>query len=96
MSTPRYKYTSKYVIEKVNNNKLLHIFLKKKKIYNKFIDSCLKANTSCYFIDRQSFDKHPFMAFSWAASNMLNNDRTDWCSIAIEFDKYKLHIYEEI
>ena len=31
MPKPRYKYTKKYVSEKVNNNKLLYIFLKKKK-----------------------------------------------------------------
>ena len=96
MSTPRYKYTRKYVIEKINNNKLLHIFLKKKKIYNKFIDSCLKANTSVFFIDIQSFDKQPFMAFSWCISNTLNNNDTNWGAISIEFDKYKRHMYEEV
>lgn len=96
MPVPRFKYTKKYVTEKVNNNKLLHIFLKKKRIYNKFVDSCLNANTFDYSIDRQDFNQEPFMAFSWANSNQLNNQDMNWILISKEFNKYKLHMYEEI
>lgn len=96
MPVPRFKYTKKYVTEKVNNNKLLHIFLKKKRIYNKFIDSCLNANTINYFIDRQDFNQEPFMAFSWANSNQLNNQDMNWILISQEFNKYKRHMYEEV
>lgn len=96
MPKPRYKYTKKYVSEKVNNNKLLHIFLKKKKIYNRFIDSCLNANTTCYFIDRQDFNEVPFMAFSWALSNILNLKDVNWGLIDVEFNEYKRHAYEEV
>ena len=95
MPTPKYKYTRKYVFEKVNRNKILYSFLKENRIYNKFINSCLNSNTCCYYIDRHDFDKSPFMAFSWANSNILNNFQ-NWDLISIEFEKYKKHIYEEI
>lgn len=96
MLTPKYKYTRKYVFEKVNKNKILYSFLKENKIYNKFINSCLNANTCCYYIDRHDFDNSPFMAFYWANSNILNNLYINWGLINIEFDKYKKRIYEEI
>lgn len=96
MPVPRFKYTKKHVTEKVNNNKLLHIFLKKKRIYNKFVDSCLNANTINYFIDRQDFNQEPFMAFSWANSHILNNHDINWATISVEFEKYKKCMYEEV
>lgn len=96
MLTPKYNYTREYVVKKVNNNKLLYYFLKKNKIYTKFIDACLNANTLEYNIDRKDFDAGPFMAFSWANSHILNNHDINWAIISKEFVKYKKHMYEEI
>ena len=96
MLTLKYKYTRKYIVEKVNKNKILYSFLKENKIYNKFVNSCLNANTIDYFIDRQDFNQMPFMAFSWANSHILNNHDINWNQIIVEFKKYKKHMYEEI
>lgn len=96
MLTPKYKYTRKYVIERVSNNKLLYCFLKKNKIYTKFVNSCLNANTVEYSLERKDFDKSPFMAFSWAHSNILYNHEYSWAKISIKFNEFKKYIYEEI
>lgn len=96
MLAPKYKYTRKYIVEKVNKNKILYSFLKENRIYNKFINSCLSANTSAYYIDRHNFNTAPFMSFSWANANMLNNCMLEWSQISIKFNKYKKSIYEEI
>lgn len=96
MKTPRYKYTKKYIVEKVNKNKILYSFLKENKIYDKFINSCHKANTDFFFIDRRDFGKHPFMAFSWSKSEILYDQSLNWSNINYEFLEYKKYIYEEI
>lgn len=96
MLTPKYKYTKKYVIERVNDNKLLYYFLKKNKIYTKFVNSCLNANTLAYNLERTDFDKSPFMSFSWSCSNRLYNNSLNWLQISFQFKKYKASVYEEI
>lgn len=96
MLTPKYKYTRKYIVEKVNKNKILYSFLTENKIYNKFINSCHKVNTEQFFIDRRDFDKYPFMAFSWADSEALYNQSIEWSNISEKFSKYRKYIYEEI
>lgn len=96
MLTPKYKYTRKYIIEKVNKDKILYSFLKENRIYNRFINSCHKANTDLFFISRGDFYQQPFMAFSWAESERLYDQSLNWSNIQYKFSKYRKHIYEEI
>ena len=72
MQAPRYKYTRKYIIDKIKEHKLLYTFLIKEKIYNKYVKACIECNTEIFNIDTD-FKPSPFMSFRWADAYYLIN-----------------------
>lgn len=65
MLAQKYKYTRKYIINKIKEHKLLHAFLIEEKIYNKYVRACIECNTVDFNID-DDFKNNPFMCFRWA------------------------------
>lgn len=73
MQTPKYKYTRKYIINKIKKHKPLYIFLVKEKIYNKYVKACIECNTVEFNIDNIQFKCSPFMCFKWSEANHFIN-----------------------
>lgn len=72
MLAPKYKYTRKYIINKIKEHKLLYTFLIKEKIYNKYVKACIECNTIQFNID-DDFQSSPFMSFRWAEADHIIN-----------------------
>ena len=71
MPIQNYKYSRKYVVDKVRSHKLLYTFLIKNKIYNKYIKACMENWIIFFNIDRLDFIRHPFMCFDWYKTTNL-------------------------
>lgn len=65
MPIQNYKYSRKYVVDKVKSHKLLYAFLIKERIYNKYIKACMEDGTIFFNIERLDFIHQPFMCFDW-------------------------------
>ena len=97
MNIPKYNYSNKYILEKIERHPLLYSFLLDDGMLNNFIFACANANSSRYYIDRIDFKKQPFMAFEWKSAYVfLPDGYDDWYDIMNDYDLYISKMYEEI
>ena len=91
MPIQNYKYSRKYVVDKVESHKLLYIFLIKEKIYNKYIKACMECGTINFNIERLDFIRYPFMCFDWNQTTSFKGS-----TYHFKYREYIDNIYEEI
>lgn len=91
MPIQNYKYSRKYVVDKVKSHKLLYAFLIKKKIYNKYIKACMENGIIFFNIERLDFIRYPFMCFDWNKTTSFNG-----YTYYFKYRKFIDNIHEEI